>query len=180
MTLNVLPNLDFHLQLDPENNNELRATGNAALNLNINPSRDIFTMYGDYQISEGTLSLNLEDLIVREFSIQSGSTIDWSGSPLDATLNIDAAYRLKTSLAPLLNLGEDMAYNNTTVECIVTLSDRLSEPSISFDVRLPNASSEYQSLISSAFSTQEMMATQFIYLLAFGNFYSDTSSVMIL
>lgn len=176
MTLNVLPNLDFHLQLDPENNNELRATGNAALNLNINPSRDIFTMYGDYQISEGTLSLNLEDLIVREFSIQSGSTIDWSGSPLDATLNIDAAYRLKTSLAPLLNLGEDMAYNNTTVECIVTLSDRLSEPSISFDVRLPNASSEYQSLISSAFSTQEMMATQFIYLLAFGNFYSDTSS----
>ena len=34
MTLNVLPNLDFHLQLDPENNNELRATGNAALNLN--------------------------------------------------------------------------------------------------------------------------------------------------
>lgn len=176
MTLNVLPNLDFHLLIDPSTDNELRARGNAALNLNINPSRNIFTMYGDYQISEGTLTLNLEDLIVREFSIQSGSTIDWSGSPLDATLNIDAAYRLKTSLAPLLNLGDNVAYNNTTVECIVSLTDRLSEPTISFDVRLPNASSEYQSLISSAFSTQEMMATQFIYLLAFGNFYSDTSS----
>ncbi len=176
MTLNVLPNLDFHLLIDPSTENELRASGNAALNLNINPSRDIFTMYGDYQISEGTLTLNLEDLIVREFSIQSGSTIDWSGSPLEATLNIDAAYRLKTSLAPLLNLGDDVAYTNTTVECIVSLSDRLSEPTISFDVSLPNASSEYQSLISSAFSTQEMMATQFIYLLAFGNFYSDTSS----
>ena len=176
MTLNVLPNLDFHLLIDPSTNNELRASGNAALNLNINPSRNIFTMYGDYQISDGTLTLNLEDLIVREFSIQSGSTIDWSGSPLDATLNIDAAYRLKTSLAPLLNLGDNATYSNTTVECIVSLTDRLSEPTISFDVRLPNANSEYQSLISSAFSTQEMMATQFIYLLAFGNFYSDTSS----
>ncbi len=176
MTLNVLPNLDFRLLIDPNTDNLLRATGNAMLNLNINPGRGLFNMYGDYQITEGTLTINFENLIERQFSIQSGSTIDWSGSPMDATLDIEAFYSLKTSLAPLLNLSDQSPRTNTTVECIVRLSDKLSEPTISFDVRVPNANSEYQNLISSAFSTQEMMATQFIYLLAFGNFYSDTSS----
>ncbi len=176
MTLNVLPNLDFRLLIDPNTDNLLRATGNAALNLNINPGRGLFNMYGDYQITEGTLTINFENLIERQFTIQSGSTIDWSGSPMDATLDIEAFYSLKTSLAPLLNLSDQSPRTNTTVECIVRLSDKLSEPTISFDVRVPNADSEYQNLISSAFSTQEMMATQFIYLLAFGNFYSDTSA----
>ncbi|MBR3931027.1 MAG: hypothetical protein IKJ46_00400, partial [Tidjanibacter sp.] len=46
---------------------------------------------------------------------------------------------------------------------------------LSFDINVPTANAEYQSILSSYFSSQEMMATQFVYLLAMGGFYSDGS-----
>ena len=57
-------------------------------------------MYGDYTITEGSFLFSLQNIINKKFVIEDGSTIQWTGSPMDAMLNINAIYKLKASLQP--------------------------------------------------------------------------------
>lgn len=173
IALNITPELLFQLVIDPKANDMLRARGSGMLNLHINPRNNDFTIYGDYNIAEGNYRLNLQNIIANKlFTINPGSSIKWTGDPLDATLNIAAVYRLKASLGPLLKTNESRA---VPVECEIKLTDRLSQPNVAFNIVVPNAETEKQNQVSNALSTQEMMATQFIWLLAFNSFYSDNS-----
>lgn len=174
MQLNVQPNLEFQLVIDPTVGDIIRGRGQGTINMRVNPRSDQFTMYGDYTISDGSYLFTLRNIINKKFVIEPGGTIQWTGDPVDALLDITAVYKLKTSLAPLLNSNE---YNRrVSVDCAIQLGDRLSQPLITFDVQVPNADTETQSLVSNALNTQEMKATQFLWLLAVNSFYSDNSN----
>lgn len=175
MSLNVRPNTDFRLVIDPEMGNGIRARGNGALNLHVNPTKDEFTMLGDYEITEGSYNFVLQNIINKTFTIQPGSAIRWTGDPADALLDITAAYKLKASLAPLLSSDDENFRRSVPVECDIKLAERLRQPAITFDVRVQNVDPETQNLVANALNTQEMMATQFFWLLAVNSFYSDNT-----
>ena len=138
-------------------------------------------MYGDYTITEGTVLFSLRNLISRRFTVEDGSTIQWTGAPLSALLDISAVYRLKTSLAPLLagtttsTVGSD---RSVPVECVIHLGDRLANPDVTFDVRVPSADTETQTVVANALSSPETVNTQFFYLLVFNSFMSETNTAM--
>lgn len=138
-------------------------------------------MYGDYTITEGSYLFTLQNIINKRFIIENGSTIQWTGEPLDARLNINAVYKLKTSLQPLIGTsvssgGGDMNLNRAVpVECIINLSDRLTHPTVTFDVKVPTADAEYQTIIANTLNTQSAIAEQFMFLLVTNSFHSDTS-----
>ncbi len=181
MTLNVLPNADFQLVIDPTVGDIIKGRGEGTLNLHINPRSNIFEMYGDYTITEGSYLFTLQNIINKRFTIESGSTIQWTGEPLDARLNINAVYKLKTSLQPLIGSsvssgGGDMNLNRAVpVECIINLSDRLTHPTVTFDVKVPTADAEYQTIIANTLNSQSAIAEQFMFLLVTNSFHSDTS-----
>ena len=175
LALDVRP--DAEVEIDVAGNT-VKGRGEGTLNLAINPRQNIFEIYGDYTISEGSFMLSLQQIINKRFTIESGSSIQWTGSPMNALLDIDAVYKLKASLQPLLqgtteNLGGD---RSVPVECIIHLGDRLSNPSINFDVRVPGSDPETQTLVTNALSTPETVDTQFLYLLLFNSFMSENSS----
>ena len=175
MALDVRP--DAEVEIDVAGNT-VKGRGEGTLNLAINPRANIFEIYGDYTISEGSFMLSLQQIINKRFTIESGSSIQWTGSPMNALLDIDAVYKLKASLQPLLqgtseNLGGD---RSVPVECIIHLGDRLSNPSIGFDVRVPGSDPETQTLVTNALATPETVDTQFLYLLLFNSFMSENSS----
>ena len=165
----------LRLIIDEATNNVLEASGEADLNVTIDSANGDLEIRGDYQISEGFYNFNFQNLIAKRFTINPGSYIRWNGSPLDATIDIGAVYKVKTSLAPLLGTDVSASRGSTPVECIVNLGGSLADIDLSFDINVPTANAEYQSILSSYFSSQEMMATQFVYLLAMGSFYSDGS-----
>ena len=99
LALDVRPNANVELTLA---GNTLKAKGSGTLNLQINPSANIFEIYGDYTLSEGSFLLSLQNIISKRFTIENGSSIQWTGAPMDARLDIDAVYKLKASLQPLL------------------------------------------------------------------------------
>ena len=103
MALNVQDNTAFQLVIDPTVGSALKGRGNGMLNLHINPGNGIFNMYGDYTLIEGSFLFSLQNIISKKFIIESGSMIQWTGEPVDARLDINAVYKLKTSLQPLLN-----------------------------------------------------------------------------
>lgn len=176
MMLGVDTNTLLRLIIDPETDNIIEARGNANLGITLDARKSEFAIRGDYQISEGVYNFNFQNLITKTFDINPGSYIRWNGSPLDANIDVAATYKLKTSLAPLLGTESTASRASTPVECIVKLTGSLAKVDVSFDINVPTANTEYQTILSSYFSSQEMMATQFVYLLALGNFYSDSSS----
>ncbi len=75
------PNVEVELTVS---GNTLKARGAGVLNLSINPRTNLFEMYGDYTLSEGSFQLSLQNIINKRFVIEDGSTIQWTGSPMDA------------------------------------------------------------------------------------------------
>ncbi len=179
MTLDVRPNAEVQLVIDPTVGDIIKGRGEGLLNLRINPRYNIFEMYGDYTISEGSYLFTLQNIINKKFIIDAGSTIQWTGDPLDALLNIDAVYKLKASLSPLLEGSvsqSNISSRAVPVECVIHLTDRLTQPTVTFDVVVPDADSDAQAAISNALSTPESKSQQFLYLLVSNSFISESAS----
>ena len=147
------------------------------MNLTVEPQSNTFEMYGDYTIREGSYHFSLQNLISKRFLIEDGSMIQWTGDPVDARLDIDALYKLKTSLQPLLEGTADNVVTDRSVpvECRIHIGERLSNPDITFAVHVPDADPETQSVIATALSTPESVDLQFLYLLIFNNFMAENS-----
>ena len=176
MALDVRKNAEVQLVIDPTVGDIIRGRGDGSLNLRINPRKNIFEMYGDYTIDEGSYLFTLQNIVNKRFVIESGSTIQWTGEPLDAMLNIDAVYKLKASLQPLLEgsvAQSNISSRGVPVECVIHLTDRLTHPTVTFDVIVPNVDSDVQSVIANALSTPESRSQQFLYLLVAGSFVSE-------
>ena len=170
-------NAEVQLVIDPTVGDVIRAKGDGRLSMHIAPHANIFDMYGDYTISEGSYLFTLQNIINKRFVINSGSTIQWTGDPMDARLNIDAVYNLKASLQPLLaSTTLDNVTRAVPVECIINLTEQLTAPTVTFDIKVPNADTEIQNAVSNLLNNQQSIATQFMYLLVSGSFYSDSST----
>lgn len=175
--LTANPNAEVQLVIDPTVGDIIKVRGDGILNLNIVPRANVFDMYGDYTITEGSYLFTLQNIINKRFIIESGSTIQWVGEPMDARLNINAVYKLKASLQPLLSSTTlDNITRAVPVECIINLSDRLTNPTVTFDIKVPNADSEIRNAVANLLNNQQSIATQFMYLLVSGSFYSDSST----
>lgn len=175
--LTANPNAEVQLVIDPTVGDIIKVRGDGTLNMRIVPSANIFDMYGDYTISEGSYLFTLQNIINKRFIIEEGSSIQWAGDPMDARLDIAAVYKLKASLKPLLSATTlDNISRAVPVECIINLSDRLTNPSVNFDIKVPNADSEIQNAVANLLNNQQSIATQFMYLLVSASFYSDAAT----
>lgn len=174
LAVDVQPNVEVEMMVS---GSPIKARGEGSLNLEIVPQTNTFEMYGDYMIHEGSYHFSLQNLISKQFLIQNGSMIQWTGDPVDARLDINALYKLKTSLQPLLEGTADNVVTDRSVpvECGIHIGERLSNPAISFSVHVPDADPETQSVIATALSTPESVDLQFLYLLIFNNFMAENS-----
>lgn len=175
LALNVQPNVEAEIMVS---GSPIRARGEGLLNLVIDPRGEGFEMFGDYRITEGSYNFSLQNLISKKFVIQSGSMIQWTGAPTDARLDIEAVYRLKTSLQPLLDGagGAVSTDRSVPVECVIRIGDRLTNPTITFDVTVPDSDPETQAIISTVLGTPESVDMQFLYLLLFNSFMAENST----
>lgn len=174
MAIEVSPNAEMQLVIDPTVGDIIKARGDGRLNLRISPKDNIFEMYGDYTVSEGSYLFTLQNLINKRFVVEQGSTINWTGDPMDPLLDIDAIYKLKTPLEPLLNDGTST--RATPVDCIIHLDDRLMQPNVSFGIELPSADTEQQTIVANLLNDQEAISRQFFYLMIANSFISDNVS----
>ncbi len=149
------------------------ATGNGNVKLGTSTA-EALSMYGNYTISSGRFQLTLMNLVTRNFSLQRGGSISWSGKPTDGRINATGVYTVKASLADLgLQIDSTaMTSNNVNVECLIHLKEALLNPTITFGMRLPNASEDITQTVFSAVDTtnQMVMANQALSLLVFGKF----------
>ena len=180
MTLNVLPNIDMQLVIDPTVGDIIQGRGTGQLTMHIVPKANIFEMRGEYVISEGDYLFTLQNIWHKLFKVVPGSTVSWNGDPMGAILDINAVYETKASLKPLV--GNSLQGIDTSravpVECYIKLTDDMMSPTVTFDVNVPNVAPEIQTVISKALNDQQSIATQMFWLLAANTFSSEDTGAM--
>lgn len=130
-----------------------------------------FSMKGNLALDRGTYKFTIQDIFPKEFNIERGSTLQFSGDPFSAALNLKTKY-----LIPSVSLS-DLTTSSTTrstvkVNCLMDITGTLKSPSLNFDLELPEGSEEERELLASIASTPEQKNMQFIYLLGIGKFYT--------
>lgn len=171
LELQVTPDAEAQIIIDKKLGDIIKANGSGNLRMEVNPSKDIFRMFGRYTIEQGDYLFTLSGVINKRFKIEQGSYIDWSGDPLDANMDIKAVYRVKTSLKQLLL--DDSYTARIPVDCKIMLSQKLLTPSIKFGIDFPNLDQQTKALVDGMLNTEEKVNTQFLGLLVINSFISD-------
>ncbi|MGC4101962.1 translocation/assembly module TamB domain-containing protein [Ferruginibacter sp.] len=133
--------------IDPTTGDELKVQGDAQLNAGVDPGGNII-LAGNYELNSGYYVLNYQ-FLKRQFNLLPGSTITFSGTPMDAQVNISAEYIVNTAAKDLLGneVGEaDPKVSNTfnqkiPFRVLLYLKGAMKKPEISFDIELPDENS---------------------------------------
>ena len=160
--------------MDPEGGDRIRATGNGNMRIEYD-SADGMKMFGNYTAEEGRYNFTLQDIIVREFRLKSGSSISFHGDPMAASLDIAATYSVNANLTDLdESFANDKDLNRTQVpvNALLKLTGAMSQPDISFDLEFPTLTQDVYRKVRSIINTDDMMTQQMIYLLALNRFYT--------
>ncbi|MBP1641150.1 MAG: hypothetical protein H6Q17_2733 [Bacteroidetes bacterium] len=172
-TLNVTPDAQLHLILDPKAGDKIDAVGSGILNVGYTLHNPELQMQGSYTINEGKYLFTFWNALSREFKIDKGSVIRWNGNAYNALIDINARYQMNASLADLdADILKTTGRSSIPVECLLNLTGNLMKPEIKFDIDLPNSREEVKRAVKSVINTNDMMNRQMIWLLAFNRFYN--------
>lgn len=174
VSLNITPGLLLSIIIDPTTNMTLNTRGSAVLDILLNPGTGELSTFGTYEITDGDFLFSLPPIISnKKFILQPGGTIQLSGNPMAALLNVEAIYKLRASLQPLAESFQGTGINTSAripVDCIISISESLQHPDISFDIKIPSADADIQSVLNGIMSSNEGPAMNFIFLVSFGSF----------
>ncbi len=174
--LDVTPEAEVQLLIDPKAGDVIRGRGEGKLNLSLN--KGDFRIFGDYIIDQGDYLFTLKNFLNKRFDVESGGTVSFNGDVENAEINLTARYKnLRTSLYPILYpiLQDEKYKTRIPVEPQLILSGKLFNPVVGFNIYLPNADEETRTYLRNAITTQEELSKQFLYLLVMNSFYSDPS-----
>ncbi|MCL6260566.1 translocation/assembly module TamB [Aquiflexum sp. TKW24L] len=141
--LKIDPKTIFNLIVDERTNDNLRIQGEADLNMLMNPNGDV-SLSGRYEVKNGHYEMNLFNLVNRRFELAPGSTVNWNGDPMDATLDLTAIYNIRTSAAELMQAQLSGTDKSTATQfrqvlpfmVYLNIDGELMKPEISFELDL--------------------------------------------
>ena len=136
-TLNIDPEAELNVVVDPSNGDALKVRGEANLIATMDPSGKT-SLTGRYEITDGSYNLSVGPLGKKAFKLVKGSTIVWTGDPMSANVNLTALYEVNA--APIDLLGDPTnipAKTKLPIQVYLMMKDELLKPQISFRLDLP-------------------------------------------
>lgn len=119
------------VDLSDDGANHVIIQGGGSLVLAMNPESGM-TLSGKYILSGGTVEYSVPIVGKKEFSIQSGSFVEWTGNVMNPLLNISASEQVKA------NVDDGEQTRQVVFESIIRIQNNLSRPDITFDLSAPN------------------------------------------
>ena len=167
------PEIEAYVEIDKASGNVLSGHGNGLIDIEADMER--FSINGDYTLTGGNYKFVAMGLVSRDFQIEDGSSVRFNGDIMESILDINAIYRTKASLSTLLSDVSSVS-NKRTVDCTIGISDKISNPRLSFGIQIPDLSPMYKSRVESALSTEDKVQKQFLSLIVSNNFLPDEQS----
>lgn len=178
LQIEATPSAELTLITDPNTGDEIKSTGSGAIRAVFDANSDI-NLFGRYTIESGSYKFIYENLLRRDFTIVRGSSINFSGDPFAAQLDITANHTVDAQLFDLIPSNElaslNLSKNSIPVNCVLNLGGELQRPDISLDMSFPSADDELVRRIKTVINTEEQVNQQIVYLLLFGRFSSPST-----
>ncbi|MFN2394971.1 MAG: translocation/assembly module TamB domain-containing protein [Bacteroidales bacterium] len=184
VNVEIDPQTDVRIIIDEYAGDFIEVTGGGVLSFGIDPGGRI-SLSGRYEIDDGEYLLTFYDVIRRNFRIQSGSNIVWTGDPMDANVDITAIYTQRASARELManqtTAGQDQSValrQQYPFLVYLKMKGNLMEPEISFELNLPP---EYQNAMDGSImarinqinQNESELNKQVFALLILGNFVQE-------
>ena len=140
MTIHIDQAVQINADLTPDQSSHVNLEGGGDLSFQYTPMGDMI-LNGRYTLSSGTIKYSLPVIPLKEFNVQNGSYIQWSGDPMDPTMNITATERIRTSAT--LDDGSSRMVN---FDVGIQLTQRLENLGLKFILDAPEDASVQEQL----------------------------------
>ncbi len=137
--LEITQDAEIQILLDQSTDDRIIGFGNGELTMEIDTRGD-FQMLGNYEIAQGTYNFTMLNIINKQFEIQPGSRISWTGDPYGGEMNVTGLYKQFVSLRPLmisadsLVLQTSQARRRYPTDVQLKLQGEVLTPDIEFDI----------------------------------------------
>lgn len=169
--LDITPDAQFRIIFDEVVGDEMKGRGSGHIRMEIDQLNN-FNMYGNVTIEQGRYLFTLKNLINKEFEVNPGGSISWFGDPLVADIDIEAVYRVNTSLYELFPGESDQYKQRVPVNLQMNLDGKLLNPGIEFEIKLPNSDELTKARVASVINTTQDINQQAFSLLVLRRFIS--------
>lgn len=144
--------MTVELIFDPVTGDVITANGTGRLRIRLEDQE--VSMFGQFDITDGSYQFVSGDIFTRRFELQPGGSIIWEGSPGNARLNLNAVYRARPDINTLTTAKAELNAENSQrvpVELVLNIGGTLSSIENEFFFRLPNT---FESRQNSTLATQ--------------------------
>jgi hypothetical protein len=162
------------LIFDPKVGDIIETSGTGSIRIMLDHEKG-FRMFGDVVLNDGEYLFTLQNVINKKFKIEPGGKIEFNGSPMSATVDLEAVYTTRAApynLYPDNDDKKEALKKRIPVECQLNLLGELKSPTIEMGISMPTADAETRNLLENSTSTDEELMKQFLSLLVINNFYS--------
>ena len=175
LNTNVNPLAEIIIEIDKSVGDVIKARGNGILNMDVNPSKEIFNVFGDYNITQGSYKFVFMGIAPKDFTIKPGGTINFNGDITNTTINLTATYSTKAAINTLIADTSSVS-TRRTVNCGIIMSGSLMNPELAFSIDIPDLDPTTKVLVESALSSEGKIQKQFMALILSGSFIPDEQS----
>lgn len=176
LDIDVTDDAVVQLIFDPKVGDIIETSGEGNIRIMLDKDNG-FRMFGEMVLNQGDYLFTLQNVINKRFEIEPGGKISFNGSPMDATVDLEAIYTLRAApynLYPDNDETKEALKKRIPVECHLILQGELEAPTIATGILMPTADAETRNLLENSTSTDEELMKQFLSLLVINNFYSVT------
>ncbi|MBN1951628.1 MAG: translocation/assembly module TamB domain-containing protein [Bacteroidales bacterium] len=168
--LDVTPDAEIQMVWDPTIGDIIKGRGTGKIQMSIN-TIGTFDMIGNFVIEKGDYLFTLQNVINKKLKIIPGGTLQWTGDPYNAIVDMTAVYNTNAMFSDLVpTITEERDPGRVDVDCRIFLTDLLMSPTIDYDIYLPYADEETRDMVRSKTQGEEELSKQFISLLVMGRF----------
>ncbi len=184
LDIEVTPEAYAEIIFDLTAGDIIRGNGKGNLSLGLD-TKGKFTMLGEYEFTDGAYNFTMYNIVNKEFKINPKSKITWSGDPYLANMDINAVYKVNTSLAPIIDtVYQDLPEIKRIYpsKVLLNLDGPLLSPGIEFDIKIDdyprsnvNIDTEVRAFLNRIHNDEQEMNRQVFSLLVFRK-YSPPNS----
>lgn len=168
MNVQIDPSVRLKVDLNADRSNRVELEGGGNLTLRYTPQGDL-NLSGRYTLSGGLLKYSLPVIPLKEFAINNGSYVEWTGNPMDPLLNFTATERMRASVGG----GDDGASRMVSFDISIVVKNRMDNLSLAFEINAPDDATVQNQLLAMGADERSKQA---IAMLVTGIYLADTGS----
>ena len=128
MSVNIAPLVSLNVLLSANGQNRVSINGGGSLTYTLSPVGES-RLVGRYVLSSGIVSYGLPVIGQKDFKIQDGNYVEWTGDIANPTLNIMAAETISASVT-----DDSQKSRLVNFKAIIRITNTLEKPDITFDL----------------------------------------------